>query len=331
MPRHRYKTEPKQMAKENIDKFLAAIKAIAIQKKSLRAVSKSLNIDKSKLFRYMAKMKEENLDPATASNDKLFDFVTKLSGKTGGKTIFNVQQEHELMKYIRKACEICNGLSITELKILAHQYAQKIGIEYPASWNHNGQASADWYYAFMHRHKNVTLRPPEQVSAHRKAFSKETLEELFADLDTVFGETILEPHRIWIEDTHGASSIPSTSSAARRSALREVSPIKKHSPSCKSNHARMPMKTTILIDERKKQKAAKPPEKRSHSTKSVAATMISSESSDDEDVKFCIICMGNMRNNAIHCNECYRAVHLKCANLQTGYYTCEQCELAENG
>jgi len=35
------------------------------------------------------------------------------------------------------------------------------------------------------------------------------------------------------------------------------------------------------------------------------------------------------RNNAIHCNECDRAVHLKCVNMETGYFTCSQYEAAE--
>lgn len=52
---------------------------------------------------------------------------------------------------------------------------------------------------------------------------------------------------------------------------------------------------------------------------------------EEEDVDFCIICMKNMprkltRYNSIKCNMCKRAVHLKCANMRTSFFTCKNCE-----
>lgn len=145
------------------------------------------------------------------------------------------------------------------------------------------------------------------------------------------------------------SSMPSTSGASIHSALKEVSFLKRISPVKKSDCGRKSMQNTILklpesVDllrqkaetkrlkqakeqEKRKQKTAEmPPKKRCRRALSTSAAMILSSSDSEED--FCIICKGAMpkkltRDNSIHCNVCDRAVHLKCANLQTGYYTCE--------
>lgn len=55
------------------------------------------------------------------------------------------------------------------------------------------------------------------------------------------------------------------------------------------------------------------------------------ENSLDEDLDFCIICLQTMphqlnRNNSIACIECNRKVHLKCANMRTSYFICENCD-----
>lgn len=84
------------------------------------------------------------------------------------------------------------------------------------------------------------------------------------------------------------------------------------------------------IDEKKKKKATKePPANRSRRTFSVPAKMILDQSESEED--FCIICKDLMpkkmnKNNTIHCIHCDRAVHLKCATLHAGLYTCIHCE-----
>lgn len=113
------------------------------------------------------------------------------------------------MKYLLKATNLYYGLSIAELKIFAYQYVKNIGIVYPSSWDDNGRASPDWYYAFMHRHKKLSLRTPEQISANRaKAFSKENVDAFFTLLGTVFDETHFEPHRIWNMDETGCATVP---------------------------------------------------------------------------------------------------------------------------
>jgi len=146
------------------------------------------------------------------------------------------------------------------------------------------------------------------------------------------------------------SSAPSTSTAFLRSALQDVGPLKHDTPAKKSKRGRKSMETTILTspenvaslhkkaeDKQRKQarkdekqkKQTTPPKKRSRRALSMPAKAMSSSSDEEED--FCIICKGAMpkklnRNNAIHCNVCDRAVHLKCACITTGYYTYVHCK-----
>lgn len=168
----------------------------------------------------------------------------------------------------------------------------------------------------------------------------------------------------------GKSSNATISAAALQQALKEVSPLKPEQTVKKSTgRGRKPMKSTVLTSdenvkiahekaddkkkkaeekekkaEKKKQKAEEkekkaekkkqkgdegPPAKRSRRTKSVPAALV--ERSSDEDVDFCIICMGNMpkkltSKNSIQCIECEREVHLKCANMTRGYWMCSHCE-----
>ena len=85
MPRNSYKSRPKP--ETNITELLAAIKEIAIENKSIRTVSKLYNICRMKLSRCIEKMTVANLGIETESDDKLVDFLTKQSSKTGGKTV----------------------------------------------------------------------------------------------------------------------------------------------------------------------------------------------------------------------------------------------------
>lgn len=138
------------------------------------------------------------------------------------------------------------------------------------------------------------------------------------------------------------SSMPSTSGASLRTILREVGPLQHVTPAKKSNRGRRPMKSTILTspenvaalkekaqkkrisDEKNKQKAEGQSKRRRRTvTKEIQA--------DDDEEEFCIICKGSMpkkltKLNCVHCNECDRPVHLKCANVSAGGYTCIHCE-----
>lgn len=104
--------------------------------------------------------------------------------------LFDAEKEKALVEYILNTSDIYYGLSISELKSLANEYAKNIHISYPSSWNENRKASADWYCAFMRvRYPSLSLRMPEQVSANRaKSFYKENVDVFFNNLSIVLNE-----------------------------------------------------------------------------------------------------------------------------------------------
>lgn len=61
--------------------------------------------------------------------------------------IFSREQERVLMDYILKCSQLYYGLSITELKKLAFQFARKIQAKYPATWDVNQMAGKDFHEA----------------------------------------------------------------------------------------------------------------------------------------------------------------------------------------
>ncbi|XP_018360824.1 PREDICTED: uncharacterized protein LOC108759735 isoform X2 [Trachymyrmex cornetzi] len=158
MPRYKYGAKKKPAI--NVDAMVAAMKEVMIDKKSQRSVAKAYNINDTKLHRYISDLKSKNIDPATATNEQLVDFVTTKCNVTGGRTVFSVDQEKELMKYLLHSTAMYYGLTICELVTMAYEFAKKSGVRYPPEWDVHGKASKDWYYAFMHRHPNLSLRTP---------------------------------------------------------------------------------------------------------------------------------------------------------------------------
>lgn len=119
-------------------------------------------------------------------------------------------QEKDLVGYILKCCNHYFGLSIVELRELAFEFAVKIGIEYPSPWEENKMAGRSWYYAFMKRHQQLSLRTPEQTSYNRvRAFCKENVQSFFNNLDGVLTENPFPPQSIWNMDETGFSTVPS--------------------------------------------------------------------------------------------------------------------------
>lgn len=70
-------------------------------------------------------------------------------------------------------------------------------------------AGMKWYRLFMKRHKNLSLRSPEQTSLNRvKAFCQENVNDFFRNLDQVTTETVYTGAAIWNMDETGFSTVP---------------------------------------------------------------------------------------------------------------------------
>lgn len=122
---------------------------------------------------------------------------------------FHDGRRGRLADYVTKCTQIYYGLSIVELRKLAFQFGEKIGVSFPEAWKENAMAGKDWYYAFMKRHPNLSLRTPEQTSLNRvKSFCRENVSSFFAQLQQLCTEYNFSPENIWNMDETGLSTVP---------------------------------------------------------------------------------------------------------------------------
>lgn len=71
------------------------------------------------------------------------------------------------------------GLTYKQARELAFQYATAFG-KCPAKWTENRQAGIDWLEGYMKRHKELSLRKPENASLSRAtSFNKHNVTKFF--------------------------------------------------------------------------------------------------------------------------------------------------------
>ncbi|XP_029659180.1 uncharacterized protein LOC115233092 [Formica exsecta] len=75
-------------------------------------------------------------------------------------------QEEDLVKYILFLKEGLYGLTLTDVRKLAFQVAEKNNI--PHTFNREKErAGKDWLYSFLSRHKELSFKNPEKTSFTR--------------------------------------------------------------------------------------------------------------------------------------------------------------------
>lgn len=80
---------------------------------------------------------------------------------------------------------------------------------HPNGWNEMEKATKDWYYDFMQRNKNLSLRKPTPMSMSRaKGFCKENVDDFFNNLEAELKEYNFPAHRQWNCDESGFPIVP---------------------------------------------------------------------------------------------------------------------------
>jgi hypothetical protein len=96
----------------------------------------------------------------------------KIIGSTGD---LPEQVEQELVLHVLKLEEFLFGITPRELRILAFEIAERNQIPHRFS-QEKRIAGKKWYYSFMRRHSELSLRQPESTSfAWAKGFNKENV------------------------------------------------------------------------------------------------------------------------------------------------------------
>ncbi|XP_030759182.1 tigger transposable element-derived protein 6-like [Sitophilus oryzae] len=97
------------------------------------------------------------------------------------------------------------GIIRSDLRKLAYDVAEANGIRHRLK---NGQAGKKWYYCFMSRHKELSLRQPEPTSSVRAlGFTKEKVKLFFGCLTALFDKHYFGPSEIYNVDETGLSTV----------------------------------------------------------------------------------------------------------------------------
>ena len=127
------------------------------------------------------------------------------------KTVFNLEEENELVMNIQLMEKMLFRLSSFELRTLSYELIVRNNKK--LSFNDDlGVAGYDWYKDFMERHsKHLSLLKPEAASAARAVgFNQGAVDSFFSLLEEVVNTNKLHVENIWNCDEIGISSVPKT-------------------------------------------------------------------------------------------------------------------------
>lgn len=137
------------------------------------------------------------------SNRKAKDGTKSL----GRLTVFSAEIEKQLEVQILKMEECFYGLTITDIRRAAFDFAEKNGI--PNNFNKvKKTAGKAWFYSFMRRHPNLSLRQPESTSLARcKGFNRQNVTHFFDILQNLVDQYHIDATRIYNVDETGFSTV----------------------------------------------------------------------------------------------------------------------------
>ncbi|KAI4464136.1 hypothetical protein MML48_4g00012592 [Holotrichia oblita] len=125
----------------------------------------------------------------------------------GTFTVFSELIEQELVQHLLTLEENMFGMTIKDVRKLAFEVATRNSIK--NNFNQEKRmAGKKWYYGFMARHKELTLRQPESTSLARpKGFNQPGVDAFFSLLMKICDDEKLTAAQIFNVDETGCSTV----------------------------------------------------------------------------------------------------------------------------
>ncbi|XP_046659128.1 jerky protein homolog-like isoform X1 [Homalodisca vitripennis] len=193
MPRNK---EGKKRSQPNSENVMAAANMVLEDGVSVRKAAKESGVKRTTLQRYLA-YQTGKTDPTTYFN------------RCAVWTVFTREEEVELVQYLLQCSKMHYGLSRTEVKKLAFDYAKLNGKTYPPTWNRDSKAGDQWYLDFMKRHEAViSLRKPQATSlARATSFNRANVNTFFDKYSEVIEKHNFPPERLYNVDESGITTV----------------------------------------------------------------------------------------------------------------------------
>lgn len=124
------------------------------------------------------------------------------------KCVFTDELESLLVEHIKTMEARLFGLTKTDLRRLAYQFAERNKLKHKFS-HETGLAGVDWVSCFMKRHPELSLRRPELTSAARAmGFNRPVVASFYELLESLYVKYELTPSKIFNMDETGLTSVP---------------------------------------------------------------------------------------------------------------------------
>ncbi|XP_055522934.1 uncharacterized protein LOC129717115 [Wyeomyia smithii] len=189
--------------------------------KSLRAAAGEYGIPRTTLLRHKRlnaglMVQADPLHPTISMEDVQIC-------KRGRPPLFSEEPERAFEKY----CLLCSdkffGLTSRDIRVLAPQFANQLGIPVPDNWIANAKAGPVWFRNFLRRRPNLSMRSPEATSIARvSAFNPTNVGKFFDLLRTVAENITFEPNSIWNLDETGVTTVQKPQRVASRRGVKRV-------------------------------------------------------------------------------------------------------------
>lgn len=178
-----------QWSKEDLEKAL-----IAYEKKemSLNKIAKTYSIPKPTILRHAMKKNKIAIDAEI---------------QKGRPAVFEHDIENKLTQHILDLEKYMFGLTINNIRSLAFQIAETHNILNNFN-KEKRMAGKGWFYNFMKRHPELSVRQPENTSLNRiKGFNRKNVYGFFYLLEKIIDENSLAPTNIFNVEESGFSTV----------------------------------------------------------------------------------------------------------------------------
>lgn len=127
---------------------------------------------------------------------------------------------------MKHASDVFFGLTATQTRSLAYEFAVQIKAKFPESWKDEKKAGFDWFRGFMQRHPRLSLRKPEATSiARASAFNRHNVAKFFENYKKVSDMNVFGPNNIWNVDETGVTTAHQAVRVVARRGHRHVGQI----------------------------------------------------------------------------------------------------------
>ena len=149
------------------------------------------------------------MQDAVSRSRKLSDGKTFVPLHGSPHKVFTKEQETQLCDYAIKIAKMFHGLPAKELRKLAYEYALACKSPcIPSAWEREKSATRDWYYAFMGRQPQLTLKASEGMSIARAvSFNKHSVGVFFDAYTEAMEKYRFSPDRIFNLDESSLSTV----------------------------------------------------------------------------------------------------------------------------